>query len=254
MGRVIDRLSGEFQCIAVDLPGLGRTEPAPQGLSSLATLAVRLEEIRIRHGIEKWHIAGHDGGCAIAVEYAHRFPNRVERLALLTPSMFPDLRPFWIFRVLRKRILGELFAPIVNLAFWHIAMRLSLAGHPEMPAIVRDFRTPFRGPAGAWRFMALMRWGDPADVLASVPLQLTQISAPRLILHGSKDPAVPPTFAHRAAELAPWSQLILLDCGHFLPLSKPEAVAENLLRFFQSGQSTEVQETVCAVTAAGISS
>jgi len=37
---------------------------------------------------------------------------------------------------------------------------------------------------------------------------------------------VPEAFALRACDLMPNSELILLDSGHFLPASKPEAVAE----------------------------
>jgi pimeloyl-ACP methyl ester carboxylesterase len=50
-------------------------------------LAVSIEALRIERCIEKGHMVGHDAGCAIAVEYAHRYSHRVGRLALLTPSI-----------------------------------------------------------------------------------------------------------------------------------------------------------------------
>ncbi len=99
---VIERLSGQFQCIAVDLPGLGRSPNTGHGFRNLAELAAAIEDIRIEHRIDKWHVVGHDAGCAIAVHYAHRFAERVGRLALLTPSMFPDLKPFCLFEVLAE--------------------------------------------------------------------------------------------------------------------------------------------------------
>ena len=61
---VIGILSGQFQCIAVDLPGLGRSANTPHGFRDLDALAASIEDIRIEHRIEKWHIVGHDGGCA----------------------------------------------------------------------------------------------------------------------------------------------------------------------------------------------
>jgi pimeloyl-ACP methyl ester carboxylesterase len=53
-----------------------------------------------------------------------------------------------------------------------------------------------------------------------------------MITPQSRPPAVPPTFAIRAASLIPHSEVILLESGHFLPLSEPETIARELLRFF----------------------
>ena len=92
---VTERLSSQFQCIAVDLPGLGKSASTPHDFRNLTDLAASIEAIRIDRGIEKWHVVGHDAGCAIAVHYVHQFPHRVGRIALLSPSMFPELKPFF---------------------------------------------------------------------------------------------------------------------------------------------------------------
>ncbi len=91
---VIERMFHQHACIAVDLPGLGRSPRTIHGFRKLDILATAIEKIRVSQNIAKWHVVGHDAGCAIAVHYAHRFQHRVERLALLTPSVFPDLKPF----------------------------------------------------------------------------------------------------------------------------------------------------------------
>ena len=125
---IIDRLLGRFTCMAVDLPGLGRT---PKGRyedgcrpNQLEVLADQIENIRLEHGIAKWHVVGHDAGSAVAVHYAHRFHEHVDHLALLSPAvLFPDLKPFHLFRVIRWPVIDELLAPVVNVIFWKIAMR-----------------------------------------------------------------------------------------------------------------------------------
>lgn len=233
-GDVTQRMSGQFNCIAVDLPGLGRTPGSSHGFRDLVGLAARLDEIRIECGVERWHVVGHDGGCAIAAHYAHRFPERTERLALLSPCMLPELKPFYLFEILRKPVIGELMAPVINLLFWKVAMRLVAAGNPDLNEIVRDFEAPFAGLRGSWRLMSLLRWGNPADVLASIPALLAEIAAPTLIFHGSRDPVVPDAFARRVSDLVPDSELILLDSGHFLPLHEPRVIAQELMRFFHS--------------------
>jgi pimeloyl-ACP methyl ester carboxylesterase len=236
--RVIDELRGRYTCMAVDLPGLGRTTQIPSGPKQLERLAERIERLRVEHGIAKWHVVGHDAGAAVAVHYAFRFQERVDHLALLSPAVFPELKPFHLFRILRTPILGELLAPVVSAIFWRIAMRYALEERrAELRSVVRDFHTPFSGPWGAWRLMSVLRWGDPTEVLAAVPEMLPQLLVPTLIFQGSRDTAVPEGFAQRASALIPRSRCITVDSGHFIPLNNPEVVAAELLRFFEVGAS-----------------
>jgi pimeloyl-ACP methyl ester carboxylesterase len=242
--EVVDQLQGRFTCLAVDLPGLGDSPRSPEGLSQLQALAESLERIRIERKIEKWHVVGHDAGSAIAVQYAHQFPERVERLALLSPALFPELQPFHLFRVVRRAVVGELLAPAVNFVFWRVAMRRALRQRrAELAAAVKHFATPFRGLRGAWRFMSVLRWGNPTEVLAATPAMLPQLRMPTLIFHGTHDPALPKTFAQRAGELIPNSKLVMVDAGHFIPLNNPEVVAAELLRFFEGGIDRKKSQT-----------
>lgn len=248
--RIIEKMSGHFTCIAVDLPGLGRSPKSPQGFHELDALAATIEALRIKCNVQRWHIVGHDAGCAIAVQYAHHFQERVGRLALLTPSIFPDLKPFYLFEILRRPLLGELMAPAINLLFWNLVMRRALDGDlgrkNDRDEIVSDFHAPFGGLRGAWRLMNLLRWGDPAEVLASMPAFLPKLLAPTLIFHGTRDSTVPQAFATRAASLIPDSEVILLDSGHFLPMSEPGTIATELLRFFDSAERVKSQWTAAA--------
>ena len=201
---VIDRLLGRFTCMAVDLPGLGRTPKRCYedgcSLNQLEAFAEQIERIRVEHGIEKWHVVGHDAGSAIAVHYAHRFQDRVDHLALLSPAVFPELKPFHLFRIIRTPVIGELLAPVVNSIFWNIAMRYTIEERrKELRDVVEDFHAPFAGPRGAWRLMSVLRFGDPADVLASIPAMLPQLLIPTLILQASRDKAIPEGFAQRAS-------------------------------------------------------
>jgi pimeloyl-ACP methyl ester carboxylesterase len=234
---IIDRLLGRFTCMAVDLPGLGRT---PKGRyedgcrpNQLEVLADQIENIRLEHGIAKWHVVGHDAGSAVAVHYAHRFHEHVDHLALLSPAVFPELKPFHLFRIIRRPVIGELLAPVVNAIFWKIAMRRATEPQrEEWNDVVEDFHAPFSGPLGAWRLMSVLRFGDPAEVLAAIPEMLPQLLMPTLIFQGSHDNAIPEIFARRASALIPQSKVVMVDSGHFIPLNNPEVVAAELLGFF----------------------
>src|ERR1051325_943941 len=164
---VIDKMFDRFTCLAVDLPGLGKTPNPGNGLKQLEAVADRIEQIRAENGIDKWHVVGHDAGSAIAVHYAHRFQHRVDRLALLSPAVFPELKPFHLFRIVRKPLIGELLAPIVNSIFWNVAMKYAVTQRQaDLSDAVEDFHAPFAGPMGAWRLMSVLRWGNPEEVLA----------------------------------------------------------------------------------------
>jgi pimeloyl-ACP methyl ester carboxylesterase len=230
---IIDRLSDRFTCLAVDLPGLGKTPQIPYAPNQLEILAEQIEQIRVEQNIEKWHVVGHDAGTAIAVHYAHRFQEHVDHLVLLTPAIFPELKPFHLFRLMRIPVLGELLAPIVNVIFWRIAMRMAVAGTgSEHDGAVEEFRAPFCGIRGSWRLMSVMRFGDPSQLMAAIPEILPQLLVPTLIFHGNRDRAVPKLFAQRASALIPQSEFLPVDAGHFIPLSNPGLVAAELRRFF----------------------
>jgi pimeloyl-ACP methyl ester carboxylesterase len=230
----IDKMRGRFTCHAVDLPGLGKTPRVGSGLKQLEALADRIEQIRAEQKIDKWHVVGHDAGSAIAVQYAYRYQERVDHLALLSPAVFPELKPFHLFRVIRRPIIGELLAPVVNAIFWNIAMPSALAQqHGQLSDAVEDFHAPFSGPLGSWRLMSVLRFGNPAKVLASIPAMLPQLLVPTLIFQGSRDKAIPEMFARRASSLIPRSRVVMVDSGHFIPLSNPEVVARELLSFFE---------------------
>ncbi len=182
-GQLLDRRHrqdlGRFTCLAVDLPGLGKSPKNGLWPEAIGNARRRDRTNPSRNKIEKWHVVGHDAGSAIAVHYAHRFQERVDRLALLSPAVFPELKPFHLFRIVRSPVIGELLAPAVNAIFWNIAMRYAVEQQRrEQNDAVKDFHAPFSGPLGAWRLMSILRWGNPAEVLAAIPAMLPQFWFP----------------------------------------------------------------------------
>jgi pimeloyl-ACP methyl ester carboxylesterase len=115
-----------------------------------------------------------------------------------------------------------------------MAMRMAVEKRrTESRGAIDDFRAPFAGIRGAWRMMSMLRFGDPAEILAAVPAMLPQLSAPTLICQGATDRAIPHFFAQRAASLIPNSRVVIVDSGHYLPLNRSEVLAYELRRFFQ---------------------
>jgi pimeloyl-ACP methyl ester carboxylesterase len=233
---VIRQLSSHHQCFAVDLPGMGETPFVPYSPGYLDRLAEQIELLRIERGVKKWHVVGHDAGSAVAVKYADRFSQRVGCLALLSPAIFPELKPFYLLNALRKPLVGELLAPLLHFMFWQIAMRRAIAGESKS-TLFGEFYKPFSGVGGAWRLMRLVRWGKPEDMLGEIPALLAGLRMPTMLFHGNHD-VLPASFAERAASLIPRSSLVTLDAGHFIPLERPKAVAACLRSFFRANCAT----------------
>ncbi len=229
---VVLELAGHFQCFVVDLPGMGGTAFLPYSAAYFAQVAAQIENVRIRQRVQRWHIVGHDGGCAVAVQYARLFPKRVGCLALLSPAIFPELRPFFLLELLRKPVLGELSAPLVHALFWHVAMRRALTDGRNLAQRL-SFRKNFAGIAGPWKLMRLVRWGRPEVVFREFPSLLRKLPFPTLVIHGSRD-VLPEDFARRAADLIADAHLIALDSGHFIPLEQASQVAQHLFAYFDS--------------------
>jgi pimeloyl-ACP methyl ester carboxylesterase len=232
---VIEQLCGRHRCFAVDLPGMGVTPFAPYSPDYLDRMAARIELLRIQHGVEKWHVVGHDAGSAIAVQYAGSFGSNVGCLALLSPALFPDLKPFYLLNPLRQPLLGEVLAPLLHFVFWQIAMRRAFTGKANR-LLRRAFYRPFSGWTGAWQFMRLVRWGRPEDMLAEMPATLAQLPMPTLVLQATRD-VLPAAFAERAASMIPRSDMVILNAGHFSPFDRPKEVAACLRDFFRENSA-----------------
>ena len=229
---VVRKLARNFHCFVIDLPGMGGTSFLPYSPSYFTQVAEQIEQIRVRNRVQRWHVVGHDGGCAIAVQYAHLFPKRVGCMALLSPAIFPDLQPFFLLELLRKPIIGECAAPLVHALFWQIAMRRAIP-NLENAAQRSSFHQTFSGVLGPWKLMRIVRWGRPEIVLENVPSILRKLECPTLVIHGTKD-ILPESFAGRAAELIANSQLLEIDSGHFIPIDRTLEVSQNLMAFFRS--------------------
>ena len=231
---VVPLLQSDFTCVLVDLPGFGESPLLPEGSLDPDRYSHTLEELRKQLAIPSWHIVGHDAGSTIAVHYAVLYSEHLNRLVLCSPPIFPELKVPWFFRLFRARVFGDLIAPIGVPIFWRFFFPVALYQLKQARTdIIEAFRRPFRGFAGSRRFLNLLRWGEPTKVLAKTAQMLPSITAQTLILQGNADAAVPVSFATRAAESIPDSEMHILECSHFLPLICADAMSEKIVPFFR---------------------
>jgi pimeloyl-ACP methyl ester carboxylesterase len=80
----IEALAAEFYVVAPDLRGYNRSQK-PAGIRSyrMDRLVGDVSDLIEQFGAEQASIVGHDWGGVIAWEFGHRYPERLERLAVL---------------------------------------------------------------------------------------------------------------------------------------------------------------------------
>jgi pimeloyl-ACP methyl ester carboxylesterase len=183
-------------------------------------------------GIERAHVAGVSMGGMIAQTMAARRPERVLSLA----SMLSNTGALWsgqpsprLYPVLLKTPPRDREAYID-----HAAWVFSKIGSPDFPQ--NDLRamaaTSYdRGlnPAGSMRQLAaIIASGDRTPLLRT-------ITAPTVVVHGTKDKLVPTSGGRATAKAIPGARLVLIEgMGHDLPRGAwprmLDALADNAAR------------------------
>jgi pimeloyl-ACP methyl ester carboxylesterase len=232
-----DRLDGE----AIDLPGFGRSDPAPGAAYTQVALAERVERWIEHSGRGPVHLIGNSLGGAVSVRVAAARPDLVRSLSLVSPAM-PTLR-------IRARYLPVV--PVLALPYGHriAAKRLGAVSpersvratfalcfadlgraHPERVAEYvaeaarrRDLPWAVAAHIAALRGLVTSYLARPARSLWRLA---RAVEAPTLVVWGRDDRLVDVRLAARTALSPPRARLLVLDgVGHTAQMESPQTVA-----------------------------
>jgi len=213
-----------YGVLAVDLPGHGRS-----GGSALAHIGEMAEWIVAAldwAGARAAALVGHSMGSLVALECAARYPQRVNRIALLAFAY-----PMRVSRVLLEATKNDEPAAHAMINAWSHS---AYAHYPSNP-----------GP-GFWvrgENLRLMQRQKPGVVHADFAAcndysggreRAAQVSCPALFLLAERDAMTPARSAHEVAKLIPGSKTVTLEgCGHNLMAEKPDEVLDILREFLR---------------------
>ncbi len=221
-------LAERFTVIAPDLLGHGESAK-PAGDYSMGAYASGLRDLLVAVGIERATIVGHSLGGGIAMQFAYQFPERCERLVLVSSGGLGRT----VHVLLRAATLpgSELVLPLLT------SSRVLSAGRRAGGLISKvglsvptDLLEMARGhasladPEARGAFIHTLR--------ASIGARGQRVDArdrlylagdmPTLIIWGRNDPIIPVGHGVRAAELIPGSRLEVIDgAGHFAHIDAP---------------------------------
>jgi pimeloyl-ACP methyl ester carboxylesterase len=239
---VVGELSREHRVLAPDLFGHGGSAK-PRGDYSLGAHAATLRDLLDRLGVERTSLVGHSLGGGIALQFCYLFPDRVDRLVLVSSGGLGRA----VSPLLRSATLPGAELVIPALASTWLRERAETLGR----ALARIGWRPGSDLTQAWdglgqlgeatsrrAFLATARSViDPGGQTVTAHDHLPMETAvPTLVVWGTEDHTIPAWHAATALQAIPGSRLELFEgSGHHPHLDQPERFAQLLVDFV--GQS-----------------
>jgi pimeloyl-ACP methyl ester carboxylesterase len=201
--------SDDRRCIAIELPGHGRTPPAlEQADVSITGLARRVIELCNHLGLQRFDLVANDTGGAIAQVVAAESSDRIATLSLTNCDTERNTPPT-LFRpiafIARPKALGVIGPRIA--ARRGLARLLLLPGYRDISAVpdevVDAYARPVLGTRTSAAAFGRLVAALSSDDLAAVRSRLASMEVPTLIVWGTADAFFPMKWARRLADLIP---------------------------------------------------
>jgi pimeloyl-ACP methyl ester carboxylesterase len=247
---VIEPLAEDYTVVAPDLLGHGESAK-PRGDYSLGAYASGIRDLLAALGHDRATIVGHSLGGGVAMQMAYQFPERCERLVLVSSGGLGRE----VNLLLRAAVLpgSEWVLPLLTaqgIVNWTNAIagffgRLGLKPGADMEEMWRGFSSLADVEARAAFIHTLRGILDPGGqrVSANDRLYLAK-EMPSLIMWGERDPIIPIIHGVRASESMPGSRMVRFeDAGHFPYRDDPRRFVDELLDFIESTEPADMPET-----------
>ena len=229
---VFAELARSCDVIAVDLPGHG-TSSRLRGDYSLGSLAASVRDVLDELGVRTATIVGHSLGGGIAMQFMYQFPERCERLVLVSSGgLGREVTP--LLRALAVPGAGLALAGVARIqhqrpvaAAGRLVRPLARRVWNDLPYMVRQLAT-LDDPETRRSFLAtihaVIEVGGQG-INATDRLHLAA-GLPTLIVWGEDDRIIPSDHGSAAAELVPGCRFELIPgAGHYPHEDDPELFA-----------------------------
>jgi pimeloyl-ACP methyl ester carboxylesterase len=218
----------DHRVITFDLPGFGASQ-MPREKITIRGYGRFVDALLGELGVSSAAVVGNSMGGFIGIELAIRFPERVERLVLVSAA---GLSIEYLRNERALAVLGAIENRLAAYSGWLASRSDALARRPGARRMIfgivakRPDRLP--GPLVAEQVRGSGKPGFlPAlDALTDYPIRdrLGEIACPTLIVWGAEDKLVPARDADEFARLIPNSRKVVWpETGHVAMLERPEA-------------------------------
>jgi pimeloyl-ACP methyl ester carboxylesterase len=226
--KTIEGLRSEYRCVALDLPGYGRSGRAQTvGIRAYAdVIAEFIDSLRL----SAVTLVGHSLGGQIAIRAALRYPKKIKRLVLLAPAgieTFSQTHRDFINERYTAAYTRNKSEAIIKSDYERIFFTF-----PSGALFMIQDRLAIRTAADFEEYCSVQSQSVRASVNEPVFQELGLLKQPTLIVFGIEDNMIPSSLMHPeqtteeiaklAAARIKRSKLVLLpECGHFLQYEKP---------------------------------
>ena len=219
------RFAAHFKVWAVDLRNHGQSPHSAD--VSYDAMAADLEEFMRTHGQTRVHLLGHSMGGKVAMQFALRHPDRVEKLVVvdISPRAYPPRH---------ERALAALLALDLHQFQRREQLDAELANAVD-DAEVRQFllKNAGRDAHGGFRWKANVRGLlENYERLTGAVTSETPCDRPALFVSGEKSDYVAAADNELIRRLFPHAEFrMIADAGHWVHADQPEAVFVAVLKF-----------------------
>jgi pimeloyl-ACP methyl ester carboxylesterase len=234
--HVMDALSGQRRCIAIDLPLHGQSPVTAEQDLSLAALAAGLDDFCEVLGLTGIDLVANDTGGAIAQIFAARHPQRLATLTLTNCDTVDNLPPEAFKPMVELAAAGNL-APSAVAMFANLeaAAQISFAsGYEHLDRTDRDVIRSYLEPCfgtieRARQFERLLVSLDVGDLQAVMP-QLRELTVPTLVVWGTGDEFFDVSWAYWLRDTIPGTTRVVTVDGArlFFPEERPMDLVPHL--------------------------
>jgi haloalkane dehalogenase len=231
-GPLIERLRGEFRCVALDLPRSGLSTAAEGYEPGIEAASAVLERFVMTLDLRDFTLVVHDLGGVVALGVAAGHPERVRALTVIETFGWPisEENPR-VARMLRM-VGGRVFQgtnQATNVLARATSTSMGVGRHLSRVGRAA-FRGPFRDRGVRRAALQMLRDATEAsDYLRTVDLALrtTLGDRPLLLVYGGKSPVRREGFPEQWKDRFPEARLVIVKGSHHFPqMDEPELVAD----------------------------
>lgn len=235
--HLIKGLSGSHRCIAPDLLGMGLSDKPQLADFSCKAHAERLEKFITKLGLKNSSIIANDFGGAIALHYAIRHPDNVDKICLFNTWMWSlkndkhYAKPAKLMRSWLGKMLYQRFNFPVNI--------LMPQAYGNKNLLTKNIHNHYKQalPSAQERvatYTFALQLLDAGDWWERLWAQMDKIKTkPFLFFWGMKDTFIPQKELAKWLNVLPSAKVVKLEqAGHFAQEEEPEKMVEELRKFF----------------------
>lgn len=237
--RNMETLDKDFTCIAMDLPGFGKSyKNSPEFTATYFASVVK--EFTKKMKIDQFTLVGHSMGGQTAIKFAAKYPEKLEKLILIAPAGIEKFSEF------EGTAMKMVMNPTSIMASTDEQIdrnyQLNFYKMPKEAAqMIQDRKNIVKSSDFEAHAIAIQK--SVQGMLEDLVTQdLEKISTPTLILFGKNDALIPNKYLHptltieelskTAQESINGSKLVIIDeAGHFLQFEKPTEVNKEIKAF-----------------------